>query len=231
MKARAEELKAEGRRGNAKGRQHVANCVRTDKVGGHRRGKDSKAHQEGSELRSKMQTVLAPTAKVSMMIRKPVADVYQAFVDPAITTKFWFTSSTGRLDERQQVRWKWEMYGVHSDVDVVELEPNERIVITWSGYQARERVEWTFVDRGDGTTYVTIEDSGFAGTPEELAEQAVKRDRGIRVHPCGGQGLARAWPAAQPGTGQVPGPKRLTGVRAVTFSICRGTRAACARRA
>ena len=83
-----------------------------------------------------MQTVLAPTAKVSMMIRKPVTEVFRAFVDPDITTKFWFTSSTGRLDERQQVRWDWEMYGVHSDVDVVELEPNERIVITWSGYQA-----------------------------------------------------------------------------------------------
>jgi uncharacterized protein YndB with AHSA1/START domain len=52
-----------------------------------------------------MQTVLAPTAKVSMMIRRPVAEVYRAFFDPEITTKFWFTKSTGRLDEHQRVRW------------------------------------------------------------------------------------------------------------------------------
>lgn len=110
-------------------------------------------------------------------------------MDPEITTKFWFTRSTGRLDESPHVRWDWEMYGVHSDVDVVELKPNERIVITWSGYQARERVEWTFVDRGDGTTYVTIEDSGFVGNPEELAAQAVSATEGFAYTLAG----AKAW--------------------------------------
>ena len=71
------------------------------------------------------------------------------------------------------------MYDVHSDVEVTELVPDERIVITWSGYQARERVEWTFSDRGDGTTYVAIEDSGFAGEPYKLAEQAVNATEGF----------------------------------------------------
>lgn len=55
-----------------------------------------------------MATTLAPTANVSMMNRRPVADVYRAFVDPEVTTKFWFTKSTGRLDERKHVRWDWE---------------------------------------------------------------------------------------------------------------------------
>jgi uncharacterized protein YndB with AHSA1/START domain len=136
-----------------------------------------------------METLLAPTATVSMMIRRPVAEVYEAFVDPEITTKFWFTKSTGRLDEREHVRWDWEMNDVHSDVEVLELEPNQRIVITWSGYQARERVEWTFTDRGDGTTQVTIEDSGFAGEPDELAAQAVNATEGFAYTLAG----AKAW--------------------------------------
>jgi uncharacterized protein YndB with AHSA1/START domain len=133
--------------------------------------------------------LLAPTAKVSMMIRRPASEVYRAFVDPEITTKFWFTKSTGRLDEHQRVRWDWEMYGVHSDVEILELQPNERIVITWSGYQARERVEWTFTDRGDGTTLVTIEDSGFVGESDEVAEQAVNATEGFAYTLAG----AKAW--------------------------------------
>jgi hypothetical protein len=32
-----------------------------------------------------------------MLVRKPVADVFEAFVKPDITTKFWFTKSSGRL--------------------------------------------------------------------------------------------------------------------------------------
>jgi uncharacterized protein YndB with AHSA1/START domain len=124
-----------------------------------------------------------------MLIRRPVHDVYEAFVDPSATTRFWFTKSTGRLDQQDRVRWDWEMYDVHSDVEVIEVVPDERIVITWSGYQARERVEWTFTDRGDGTTYVTIEDSGFAGEPDELAEQAVSATEGFAYTLAG----AKAW--------------------------------------
>jgi uncharacterized protein YndB with AHSA1/START domain len=136
-----------------------------------------------------MQTKIAPIATTSMLIRRPVHDVFEAFVDPSVTTRFWFTKSTGRLDEQDRVRWDWEMYDVHSDVEVVELVPDERIVITWSGYQARERVEWAFTDRGDGTTYVTIEDSGFAGEPDELAEQAVSATEGFAYTLAG----AKAW--------------------------------------
>jgi uncharacterized protein YndB with AHSA1/START domain len=29
-----------------------------------------------------------PTAKAQMLIRRPAAEVFEAFVDPAITTKF-----------------------------------------------------------------------------------------------------------------------------------------------
>jgi len=46
----------------------------------------------------------APIAKAQMLIRKPVAEVFEAFVDPAITTKFWFTESSGRLEPGKTIR-------------------------------------------------------------------------------------------------------------------------------
>jgi uncharacterized protein YndB with AHSA1/START domain len=32
-----------------------------------------------------------PTVECQMMIRKSISEVFQSFIDPAITTKFWFT--------------------------------------------------------------------------------------------------------------------------------------------
>ena len=46
---------------------------------------------------------LQPIAKAEMLIRKPVAEVFEAFVDLAITPKFWFTKASGRLEPGKQI--------------------------------------------------------------------------------------------------------------------------------
>ena len=38
-------------------------------------------------------------AEAAMLIRKPVSDVFLAFINPEITTQFWFTSASGKLEE------------------------------------------------------------------------------------------------------------------------------------
>lgn len=35
-----------------------------------------------------------PVAYTAMLIRRPVAEVFEALVDPAITSQFWFTEAT-----------------------------------------------------------------------------------------------------------------------------------------
>jgi uncharacterized protein YndB with AHSA1/START domain len=108
-----------------------------------------------------------PFAKTGMLIRKPVADVFEAFIDPKITTKFWFTKSSGRLDVGRQVEWKWEMYGVSTQVDAKVIEPNKRIVVEWDGYSGRTTVEWKFARHRDGT-FISITESGWTGDADEL---------------------------------------------------------------
>lgn len=99
-----------------------------------------------------------------MLIRRPVAEVYEAFVDPKITEAFWFSQGSARLDAGVPVQWDWLMYGVTAFVEVKAIEPNQRIAVEWGGIgQARTAIEWKFLDRGDGTTFVTIVNSGFAG--------------------------------------------------------------------
>ena len=72
-----------------------------------------------------------PVAKAEMLIRKPVTEVFEAFSNPEITTKFWFTKSTGRLEAGKQVTWTWEMYNVSTQISVREVEENRRILIVW----------------------------------------------------------------------------------------------------
>lgn len=118
-------------------------------------------------------------AKTEMLIRRPVAEVFEAFIDPAITTKFWFTKSSGRLEAGKQVRWEWEMYNVSTDVDVKAVEPSKRIVVEWGEPDRRTTVEWTFTSRPDNTTFVRITNSGFQGTVEEIAQQAINSTEGF----------------------------------------------------
>lgn len=91
-------------------------------------------------------------AKAEMLIRRPVAEVFAAFIDPAVTTRIWFTKSSGRLEPGKRVRWDWGMYGASVDVDVKAVERNRRILVEWGAYGAPTTVEWTFTARADGTT-------------------------------------------------------------------------------
>jgi uncharacterized protein YndB with AHSA1/START domain len=113
----------------------------------------------------------APIVKTQMLIRKPVAEVFEAFVDPAITTKFWFTKSSGRLEPGKVIRWDWEMYGASAQVNVQEVEPNRRILIEWDDPPCP--VEWLFTPRADNTTLVSISTWGFCGSEDEVVAKAL----------------------------------------------------------
>jgi len=129
----------------------------------------------------KPQLTHPPQSKTAMLIRRPVAEVFDAFINPNITTKFWFTKSSGRLEEGKQVQWDWEMYGVGAPVTAKVIEPNRRIVIEWPGYSGLTTVEWTFAAQQDGTTFVTITESGFTGSGDELVQQVTDSTGGFTL--------------------------------------------------
>lgn len=122
-----------------------------------------------------------PIARAQMLIRRPAAEVFEAFVDPAITTKFWFTKSSGRLEPGKEIRWDWEMYGVSSQVRVKAVEPHKRILVEWSGYGTPCPVEWVFAPRGDRATLVTVSNWGFAGSDDEVVQQALDSKGGFSL--------------------------------------------------
>jgi uncharacterized protein YndB with AHSA1/START domain len=96
-----------------------------------------------------------------MLIRKPVALVFEALVDPSITSHFWFSKSDERLEAGKRVRWDWEMYGHHTEVDVKAIEENRRILIEWNGPDNPSFVEWTFEAKDEARTFVSVKNWGF----------------------------------------------------------------------
>jgi len=132
-----------------------------------------------------LQLTKAPVARAAMLIRKPVVQVFEAFVEPAITTKFWFTKSTGKLEAGKHLTWTWEMYDVSVDVVVKEIQANKKIAIEWGNYGEITKVEWVFTQygrdatEGDEATYVTITNSGFHGNGDKVVKDALDSTGGF----------------------------------------------------
>lgn len=118
-----------------------------------------------------MALMTPPAARTQMLIRRPANEVFNAFIDPDITTRFWFTKSSGKLEEGKRLTWEWEMYGVSMPVQVRALEQNSRILIDWG--EPPCPVEWIFTSRPDHTTMVVITHQGFTGSDDEIVAKAI----------------------------------------------------------
>jgi len=114
-----------------------------------------------------------------LLIRRPVSEVFNAFIDPAITTKFWFTHSSGKVEEGKELVWAWEMYQVEGDVKVIKVEQDKRIHIEWGNPVTQ--VEWLFTSRSDGSTLVQIRNWGFNGEAENVFNQMIDSKGGFTM--------------------------------------------------
>ena len=73
------------------------------------------------------QLATPPAVNVGMLVRRAPEEVFEALADPSVTTRFWYTTSTGRMTEGAELTWTWEMYGVSSKVWVEEVRPGRLI--------------------------------------------------------------------------------------------------------
>lgn len=103
--------------------------------------------------------------EAQMLIRKPVQEVFEAFINPEVTTQFWFTKSSGRLEEGKTITWEWEMYGVKNNVTVHKIIPNHLIKTEWGDPSSNVDYEFKEMEKG---TLVVIKSYGFTQTGEDL---------------------------------------------------------------
>jgi uncharacterized protein YndB with AHSA1/START domain len=117
----------------------------------------------------KLEILDPPVAHTAMLIRRPVSDVFEAIVDPAITSHFWFSKGSDRLEVGKTVKWEWKWYDISAEVTAKTIEPNKRIVMEWPGYSGPTTVTWTFKEVDSGT-FLAVEETGWTGTGDELVK-------------------------------------------------------------
>jgi len=120
-------------------------------------------------------------AKAEMLIRKPIAEVFDAFVNPEVTTKFWFTKSSGNLEEGKKVDWIWEMYNLTVPVLVKTVEVNSKIIVEWGTDENKSTAEWIFKSLAQSKTFVEITNYNFLGTKEEVTSKIIDSTGGFTM--------------------------------------------------
>src|SRR5262249_32020306 len=110
-----------------------------------------------------------------MLVRRPPHEVFEALADPSITTRFWFTKSTGRMAEDAVLTWEWEMYRASGRVWVKEVQADRRIRFTWDGYDPSHptTVEFQFIPYENDTTYLQVTETGFTGDADTQVRKAL----------------------------------------------------------
>ncbi|RIK85252.1 MAG: ATPase [Hyphomicrobiales bacterium] len=117
---------------------------------------------------------------VSGRIARPVAEVFEAVVDPAQLSRYFTTGGArGRLEAGATVYWDFHDFPGAFPVEVVEVEKDRRIVLRWAAEEGTAggeagaagsftTVTMTFEPTGDGRTLVTIAEEGWRETEAGL---------------------------------------------------------------
>ena len=121
--------------------------------------------------------------RVSGRIDKPVEEVFEAVADPDKLSCFFTSGGTkGRLETGKTVMWDFAEHPGAFPVEVVEVVPNEKIVLEWGAYEGdsgkigakgretdyRTTVTMLFKPTDDGRTLVEIVEEGWRETPGAL---------------------------------------------------------------
>jgi uncharacterized protein YndB with AHSA1/START domain len=121
------------------------------------------------------------TANAQITIHRPAADVFEAFADPDVMTKFWFPRASGRLETGKDVKW---YVGTEDDafeitVRVKSAKTPSSLHIQWGVGDAFTDVKWQFERKSDSATIVRIQESGFSGDQSEIVRAALDSTGGF----------------------------------------------------
>ena len=115
--------------------------------------------------------------RVAARIARPVHDVFEAVADPGQLSEYFTTGGAkGRLETGATVMWDFHDYPGAFPVEVVEVVPDQRIVLQWKANEGEPpnveggemtevdystTVTMTFKPLDDGRTLVEIAEEGW----------------------------------------------------------------------
>jgi uncharacterized protein YndB with AHSA1/START domain len=117
--------------------------------------------------------------KAEMLVRRPIAEVFHAFVDPSTLTRFRLDGASGPLAKDARVQWRFMVPGAVETTMVTAFDEPRRIAFDWSD---GIHVQLDFEDLGDGSTRAAVEVSGFTG--DQAIDGVVGATEGFAIVLC-----------------------------------------------
>ncbi len=121
------------------------------------------------------------TAKAETIVRTAPIDVFNAFVDAEKMSKFWFTRRDEGLQEGKSMSWfvgkARDAFAI--EVHVIEIKEPELIRIEWKSRKHFNQVLWLIQDTNDGHCILTMEESGFTGSDDQVIANALDSTGGF----------------------------------------------------
>jgi uncharacterized protein YndB with AHSA1/START domain len=121
--------------------------------------------------------------RVAARIARPVHEVFEAVADPDQLSRYFTTGGArGRLETGKTVTWDFADFPGAFPVQVIEVVPDERIVLEWGAHEAESgeidakgiktdyntTVTMLFKPLDDGRTLVEIVEEGWRDSPGAL---------------------------------------------------------------
>jgi uncharacterized protein YndB with AHSA1/START domain len=103
-----------------------------------------------------------------MRIDKSTSEVFEALVDPEKIRNYWFSNSSGRLEEGKKITWLYQEYNAELIIKVVEVEQDKRIVYKWGEGEHETTVTFYLRKEQNGSTVLDVTESGFNTNDPEI---------------------------------------------------------------
>jgi uncharacterized protein YndB with AHSA1/START domain len=127
-------------------------------------------------------------ANVRERILQPLHEVFTAVIEPRHMSRYFISHGSGPLTAGTTVWWEFADVGARIAVDVLEVEPDRKVVYESEGCGTRSRVTIGFAADGPGATVVTIHE-GCWPLDQEGAERAMGQAAGWTYFLC----CLKAW--------------------------------------
>lgn len=100
--------------------------------------------------------------KVSLQIGKTPMDIYEAIVDPEKMSNYFISKGSARMEQGKTITWKFPEFDLEFPIKVNTLEEGKYVSWYWEVNDKELLVEIILIPRNDGSTIVTIKETGMA---------------------------------------------------------------------
>jgi uncharacterized protein YndB with AHSA1/START domain len=94
--------------------------------------------------------------KTALQIQKPMAEVFEAIVNPEKMCNYFISESSGRMEEGKTLIWKFPEFEEESPVRIGKIEHDKYISFYWHIGEQELMVEISLSQRENNSTLVTI---------------------------------------------------------------------------